>query len=437
MALRLTEVDEESVDALLVPDLAPEEITLAPIVEERASTPSRLGSDFVRLWGAAAVSSIGDGVRVVALPLLAVFFTRNPMLVSGILFASKLPWLVASLPAGAIADRVDRRRLVVYVNVFRAFVMAGLAAAVALGGVGLWLLYGVAFLQGVGEVFSDNTAFAMLPALVPKSRLEQANGRLEAAVIVGMNFAGPALGGVIFAAATTLPFALDAASFAIAAGLFFAIRHRPVAPIAKPTSRLGADIKEGLVWLRGHVLLRNLSVIAALTNFVLHATFGIFVLFAIETLRVPVAGVGILLAVEAIGALSGSLLAAAIRKRVGTGAAVLVALLCAGVGNLVIGMSGSVIVVGAMCIVISFSGGLWNVVTNSLRQAVAPDRLLGRIQSAHRLLSWGAIPVGTLFGGALAQAFGLRAPFLVAAAALLILATTGYRLVSRVAPATS
>jgi MFS family permease len=396
---------------------------------EARSEPWRLGPDFTRLWGAAAVSALGDGVRETALPLLAAISTRNPIAVSGILFASKLPWLLATLPAGAIADRVDRRRLVVYVNLFRAGVMTVLFAAVAASVVDLWLLYAVAFLQGVGEVFSDNTAFAMLPSLVPRVGLEKANGRLEAAVVVGTNFAGPALGGVLFAAAVSTPFAVDAGTFAVAAALFFSIAFRPERATAKPVTKLRTDIKEGLVWLRGHVLLRNLSVIAALTNFVLHATFGIFVLYALEILHVNEIGFGLLLSVEAAGALSGSLLASAVRRRMGTAPAILLALLMAGVGNLVIGVTSSVILVGAMAVIVSFSGGLWSVVTNSLRQSIAPDRLMARVQSAHRLLSWGAIPVGTLFGGALAQAFGLRAPFLFAAGALLIFALAGYSLV--------
>lgn len=394
----------------------------------------RLGADFARLWGATTISSVGDGVRVTALPLLAAVFTRNPMLVSGILFASKLPWLLFSLPAGALADRIDRRRLVVYVNVGRGVVMGGLFVAAAAGTNALWLLYGVAFLQGIGEVVSDNTAFAMLPSLVDKSGLERANGLLEASVITGTAFAGPALGGVLFAAAVALPFGLDAATFGLAAALFFAIRYRPPAVSAKSKTRMRADISEGLQWLRGHALLRNLSVLAALTNFVLHATFGIQVLFALEILHVHAAGFGLLLSIEAVGALSGSLLAARLRARLGTTACVVLALFIAAAGNLAVATTSSVVFVAAMWMVVSFTGGLWTVVTNSLRQSLVPDRLLGRVQSAHRLLSWGAIPVGTLFGGALAEAWGLRAPFFVAAGSLLVL-TAAAHLVLRRSPA--
>jgi MFS family permease len=407
-----------------------------PVPSETEGPPAPLGSDFTRLWGAAAVSAVGDGVRDTALPLLATVLTRNPVLIAGILFASKLPWLLCSLPAGAIADRVDRRRLVVYVNVFRALVMGALFAVVATGGGSLWLLYTVAFLQGVGEVFSDNTAFAMMPVLVPKSGLEKANGRLEAAAVMGQSFIGPALGGVLFAAAAGIPFGLDAASFVVAAVLFASIGFR--APrVEKAPSTLGADIREGLSWLRGHVLLRNLSVFAALTNFVLHATFGIFVLYAVEILRLEPAGYGLLLSVEAVGVLCGSLLAAGIKRRIGIGPSILVSLLIAGAANFVIGANDHVVIVAAMMVAISFCAGVWNVVTNSLRQATVPDRLMGRVQSAHRLLSWGAIPVGTMFGGAIADAFGLRAPFYVASVALLILAVAAYALVARAGPPAS
>jgi MFS family permease len=413
---------------LTIPD-APTE-TASPAVDRSI----RLGVDFARLWGAAAASSIGDGVRAAALPLMAAVFTRNPILVAGVLFASKLPWLLCSLPAGAIADRVDRRRLVVYVNVARAVVMAVLFAMVASGGGSLWLLYAVAFLQGVGEVFSDNTAFAMVPSMVARPGLEKANGRLEAAVMTGQSFLGPALGGALFALAAGVPFGLDAASFVVAALLFAAIGHRPPR-VAREQTSLGADIKEGLRWLRGHVLLRNLSVFGALTNFVLHATFAIFVLYALEILRLDAAGFGVLLSVEAVGVVCGSLLAARIKRRIGIGPAIFLALLVAGLANLVIGTSSSVVVVAAMMIAISFCAGVWNVVTNSLRQAEVPDRLMGRVQSAHRLLSWGATPVGTLFGGAIAEAFGLRAPFLVAAVSLIVIATGAYALVARERPA--
>lgn len=401
---------------------APDEVIYLPEAE-----PHKLGRDFARVWSAAAVSNIGDGVRKTALPLLAAAVTRDPIAVSGILLASNLPWLLFSLPAGAIVDRLDRRNLITTVSTMRALVMAVLCGMVLFGEAGLPALYAVAFLQGVGEVFSDNAVFALVPGVVSKQRLEDANGRLEAIVVATNQFAGPALGGVLFAQFAGLPFLLDAVSFVLMAALVLGIKQRqPRAPSAAAKTSIKADIAEGVRWLRARPSLRNLSFIAALTNVALNGTFAIFVLFALEELHLSPAAFGILLSVEAIGALAGSLVASRIRKHVGIPVALAGALGVAGLANLTIATTGIVPVVSGMMVAIAFAGGVWNVLTNSLRQAVTPDRLLGRVQSAHRLLSWGAIPFGTLLGGAAAGAFGLRAPFLVAAVMLCALAVGAF-----------
>ena len=388
-----------------------------------------LGADFVRLWSATAVSSIGDGIRIAVFPLLAAAITRNPLLVSGVLFATRLPWLLFSLHSGAIIDRVDRRKLMILVAVMRGVVMVALATALLTGIESLGLLYAAAFLQGTGEVFSDNAAFALLPNVVPSDRLEDANGRLEAAVIVLNEFAGPGIGALLFMQATGLPFVVDALTFLIAAGLVWAVRHRtPAAPIGAATTKVSADIGEGLRWLRRERFLLRLSVIGALTNFFLHATFAITVLFVLETLDAGEFGFAALLAIEAGGALVGALMAGSVRRRLGPTATIAGALLLAAAANLVIAVTGRYLTVVIMAALISLSGATWNVVTNSMRQQRVPDYLMGRVQSAHRLLSWGAIPLGALAGGLLGGALGLRAPFLVAGLALLFLTGSARRL---------
>jgi MFS family permease len=386
-----------------------------------------LGADFARVWGAAAISNIGDGVRITALPLLAAAVTRDPIAVSGILLAGHLPWLLFSLPAGAIVDRLDRRGLITAVSTMRALVMAMLCGLVFFGEAGLPVLYTVAFLQGVGEVFSDNAVFALVPGVVPKERLEDANGRIEAVVVATNQFAGPALGGLLFAQSAGLPFLVDAGSFVLMASLVFGIRRGAPRPAhSRARTSIRADISEGVRWLRARPSLRNLSYIAALTNVALNATFAIFVLFALEELRLSAPAFGLLLSIEAIGALSGSLLAARIRKHAGIPLALTAALGIAGLANLAISATAVVPLVSVMMVAVGFAGGVWNVLTNSLRQAVTPDRLLGRVQSAHRLLSWGAVPFGTLLGGAAAKIFGLRAPFLIAALMLCALAAAAF-----------
>lgn len=401
---------------------APDEVIYLPEVE-----PQKLGRDYARVWAAAAVSNVGDGVRKTALPLLAAAVTRDPVAVSGILLAGHLPWLFFSLPAGAIVDRLDRRHLITTVSTMRALVMAVLCGMVLFGEAGLPALYAVAFLQGIGEVFSDNAVFALVPGVVSKERLEDANGRLEAIVVATNQFAGPALGGLLFAQFAGLPFLLDAVSFVLMAALVLGIRQRgPRPPRTAAKTSIRADIGEGVRWLRARPSLRNLSFIAALTNVALNGTFAIFVLFALEELHLSAAAFGVLLSIEALGALAGSLAASRIRKHVGIPFALAAALAVAGLANLTIATTGVVPIVSVMMVAIAFAGGVWNVLTNSLRQAVTPDRLLGRVQSAHRLLSWGAIPFGTLLGGAAAAVFGLRAPFLVAAVMLCALAVGAF-----------
>lgn len=401
----------------------PAEIVLTEEIDLRTEPQARppLGSDYKRLWLATAVSNIGDGIRIAALPLLAASFTRDPLLIAGVLFATKLPWLAFSLHSGAIIDRVDRRRLMIVVALLRGAVMGALALSLLTETGGIGSVYAIALLLGIGEVFADNASFALLPTITPRARLDDANGRLEAAVIVTNEFLGPALGGLLFAAALGAPFAVDAATFLLAAGLIFSIKNRP-APVAieAPKAKLRHDIAEGVRWLMAHRLLRNISLVAAGTNLVLHATFAIAVLYALEILGVNGVGFGLLLTVEAIGALVGSLLAGPIKNRLGAPGAVAVALTIAGAANLGLGLTSDWAIAGAMMAGVSFGGGLWNVVTSSLRQRLVPEHLLGRVQSTHRLLSWGAIPLGTLVGGLLAKGFGLRIPFLVASAVLAI-----------------
>lgn len=410
-------------------------LNVAKVIRLDEPSRPRLGKDFLRLWGATAASNVGDGVRITALPLLAAFLTRNPVLISGVLIATRLPWLLFSLHAGAIVDRVDRRRLVVGVNIARGVVMGVLALSVAAGIGGLAALYLVALLQGIGEVFSDNTSFAMLPSVVPKERLEDANGALEGAIIVTNEFAGPALGALQFAHWASVPFALDAATFVLAAWLFAGIRVTSP-PREKSSTTVGEDIRTGLDWLRSHTLLRNLTVIASLTNLALQATFAIQVLFVLNTLGLSATGFGLVMAAEAGGSLIGSFAAAPMKRRLGTRATVVIALSVVAVANLVVATTGSWVLAGAMWISMTFAGAVWTIVTNSLRQSIVPDGLLGRVQSAHRLFSWGAMPLGALIGGVTAATFGLRAPFFLAGGILCILTVAAATLLRREAPVT-
>jgi MFS family permease len=381
-----------------------------------------LTGNYRKLWLATVVSNVGDGVRETALPLLAAAVTRDPALVAGVAVANRLPWLLLSLVSGALVDRWDRRLIMGLADALRATLMLALGAMVFTGGIEVPVLYAVAFFLGAAETLFDNAAHAVLPAVVARDRLEHANGRLEAAMLIGNNFLGPALGGLLFAALAAGPFLLDGVSFALAAVLVIVMRgtFKPQRSDKEAPTSLWQDIGEGVRWLWDKTFLRTLTVMAALINLILHATYAIFVLFALEVLGLSEAAFGLLLVAEAIGSFLGASVASRISGRLGTGATIVVAITLASLTNLVIGLSSNALLVGAMLVLLSVAGVVWNILTTSLRQSIVPDRLLGRVNSAHRFLAWGAIPLGALLGGLLGRSFGLRVPFLVAAAVLAV-----------------
>src|SRR5215207_1714900 len=329
------------------------------------------GSGFAKLWGATAVSNVGDGVYATALPLLAASLTRDPLLVSLVRFAEWLPWLLFGLLSGALLDRWDRRRVMWTVDAARFAIVGGLAVAVLMDQASIALLAAVGFLLGTGQTLVDTGAHSILPALVSRDaqRLERANGRLVGTQVVTQELAGPPVGGFLFSLTTWVPFAVDAVSFAAGSALVGSIRgHFGPAPEelgsdARRTT-LRSEIAEGLRWLAAHRVLRATAAMVAVVNLLAAGGSAVMVLFAQELLGLDALGFGLLLSGTAV----------------------------------------------------------FNVVMGALRQALTPDRLLGRVISAFRLFSYGTVPFGSLLGGTLARSFGLRAPFLVAGIVIPVMA---------------
>jgi MFS family permease len=209
----------------------------------------RLGPAFARLWAAAAVSSVGDGLTYTAAPLLAAALTRDPLSISLVSASFLLPWLLVGLLSGALVDRWDRRRTMWTVDLGRAAVVGGLAVAVLVGVASIPLLIAAGFLLGTGQTLFDGAAQAAIPAVASRdqARLHRANGRMLGTQTVGQSFVGPPLGGLLFAAAAAVPFLLDAGSFAAAAVLIAALRgrFRVERPASAPPTTLRAEIAEG------------------------------------------------------------------------------------------------------------------------------------------------------------------------------------------------
>jgi MFS family permease len=410
-----------------------------------------LGPNYWKLWVASVISNFGDGVATVAYPWLASAVTRSPLHIALVTVATRLPWLIFTLPAGVITDRVDRRRLVAWMDVLR-FGLTLAVAMVVLGSQGdlgspdevasgaaalpanatllLVTIYLAAILLGTAEVLRDNSAQTLMPALVDEENLETANGRLWGAEMVMNSFAGPPLGGFLLALAFSLPFFVDAASFAVSAALIFSIggqfraTRRPLESEtpAKTGSLFWEELKEGVRWLWGHELFRPMAIALGITNGLFALAAATLVLFVQEILELDAASFGVLLSSGAAGGVVGSLLAPRISRRIGQGASLFSSILASTLTLLVIGLTSSAWVVWAAFAVGSFFGSLWNVITVSLRQALIPDGILGRVNSVYRFFGWGMLPIGAALGGAivagtetfLGREWALRAPFLFA-----------------------
>ena len=315
-----------------------------------------LGPEYRKLWAASTVSNLGDGITLVAGPLLAATLTRDPVLVAGLVFAQQLPWLLFSLPSGALVDRLDRRLTMGTVDLFRCALLGALGLAVLADWATLPLLYAVFFLLGTAETLFANASLAIMPSVVAKDQLEKANGRLFASELVTNQFAGAPIGGALFAVAAALPFLLDAGTFAASAALVLALRGRFRVSEAGGVHETGllAEITEGVGWLARHRLLLALAVMLGAGNLVFSATFSVLVLYAQDVLGLGSVGYGLLLTTGGVGGFVGSLLAGRIGALLGTGRALFLVMFIQGPAFAGVALSGNPLVVGAMIAVDGF-----------------------------------------------------------------------------------
>jgi MFS family permease len=391
-----------------------------------------LGRNFAKALVASGFANLADGVLWVALPLLAVQLTRSPLLIAGVAVAARVPWLLAPV-AGALADRLDRRQSMVRVNLVRAVLLGGLALAVAADLATLAVLYAVALLLGVAETLFDTSAQSLLPAIVARDDLTRANSRLFAVELVANTFIGPPLGGLLAAAGLALALGLPAAAYLVGAGCLVLIAgsFRAVGAGPAGSTRLRDDIAEGARFVWRHPVLRPLAIMLGVENMAYAAVFSVLVLFAVAPgpMGLSEAGYGALTAAIGVGSLIGTWLAVPVERRLGRARTLAVSVVLCGASLAVPVVTAVPVLVGASLVVSGVAIVLWNVVTVSLRQRITPDRLLGRMNASYRLVGWGTMPLGALLGGALAEALGLRATFLIAAVATLA-TLAGFRYVT-------
>ncbi|WP_455354243.1 MFS transporter [Streptomyces sp. SYSU K217416] len=378
-------------------------------------TPTWRGG-FGRLWTAAVVSRFGDSLRTAAMPLLAASMTREPLLVALVTACGYLPWLVFGLLGGAVADRVDQRRAMWMVDLLRGALVAAFAVAVALGHASLALLIALAFVLTTLQTLFDNAATALLPSMVPAEALGSANARLLTGQQIAGAFLAAPLVPVLLAGGAALPYAADAATYVLAAVLIASLRVSvPDRPPRPAGSTLRGDIAAGLRVLWRDRALRGLCTATTLCNIGMGALIATLVLHVTGWLDAGNAGYALAITAYGVGSVAGGLLAGRLSERFGrirgvfgAGATQIGCLVAMGTVRELWALAGALTVFG-------FMGMVWNVNQVTLMQQRSPESMLGRISSAFRTMTIAGTPLGAMLGGAVAGAWGLNTPALLAA----------------------
>jgi len=379
----------------------------------RRRTQAPLGRPYWTLWTAGAISFTGDGIMFGALPLLAASITRDPRIVSLTEAVAGVGWLLLGLVSGVMVDRWRRTTTMWIVDAIRAVVAGAFAAAVLAGLESIPLLLVTGFLLGLLAPFFDNASSSVIPELVAPTALERANGYNQAALVLLANLLGPPLGAALFVVHHGVPILFDAVSFAAAAALVFSVRRAAPARERLPDRHLGRELKEGLVYLYRHKLLRTLCLLLLVANAIGSGIIAILVLYVLEALDLPEAGFGWLVAIYAVGGVAGAALAPRLSRRLSTSTSLITAMLVMGVAIVGFGLVAKLVVVIPGAILMGFGSTWWNVVSITLRQRIVPAELLGRVTAVYRMVAFCAAPLGAVGAGFLAHRTDLRTPYVV------------------------
>jgi len=394
---------------------------MGPLVERVA--PERLGKPFRWLLASSLVMNLGDGVVIAAGPLLVASLTRDPFIVSLAFLAGFLPALAFGTIAGVVADRVDRRRMVIVVNVARAAVLLLLALTILGEVVSVPIVLVALVLLGTAETFGDLATTSLLPRLVPRAGLGIANARLQGAYLLPNQLIGPPIGAFMFAGGMALPFIADAVSYVFGAVLISriaaSVAARPVAPgtpTAAPVNARSAsgarhELAEGFRWLRAHPAMRTLILTIIAFNVTFGAAWSVLVLYADERLGMDAVGFGLLTTVSAIGGIVGTIAYGALERRFSLADIMRVGLLIETITHLTLALTQSPVVALVTMGVFGAHAFIWGTTATTIRQRAVPDALMGRVSGIYGVGVNLGIAVGTPIGGLLARSFGITAPF--------------------------
>jgi MFS family permease len=403
--------------------------------------PRRLGRDFRWLLASSWTTDIGDGIALSAAPLLIASLTSSPVLVAGGLLMQYLPWLLFGLFAGSMADRHDRRLLVMIADGSRALIVLGLVAFLVTGQVTVWIVLGMAFLYGTAEVFANTAGSTLLPMLVKPSDLGVGNARMMGGFLVGNQLIGPPLGAFLFAAGSFWPFVTQIVCVSLGVILISRIartpipqkqnqKQEPVAGVA--ASAPSHPIREGLRWLRGNPPVRTLVIIILVFNVTWAAPWSILVLYATEHLGLGAVGYGALTTSAAIGGLLSTVFFGWLERHVKFATLMRICLSLEVLMHLSFALTTS----GIVALVIMFGFGayafVWGTISATVRQRLVPLELQGRIASVNMVGVFGGLVIGELLGGVIAQTWGLTAPWWFAFGGSLITLVIVWRSISNI-----
>ena len=364
-------------------------------------------SDFLKLWTGQSISELGSQVSQLAIPwLAAVGLHATPIEFSLLGVLGFMPFILFALPAGVWVDRLRRRPILIVGDSARAVLLAVIPILWALGVLQIWHLLVIQFAIGIFTVFFDVAYQSYLPALIDRDHLVDGNSKLQLTVSIAQ-VAGPSMSGGLIAAITA-PYAIlaDAASFLVSTIFMVRMRHRetlPERPEGEPHPRMWPQVKEGLHWVIGNRYLRPIAGCTGTSNFFGQILFAIFILYAVRVLHMSSVEVGAVFAVGSIGSIIGALSANSLRQRLGVGPAIVwyaVVFSCAGLLFPLAPASSPLPLLMAGLGLFGFASVAYNITQVSLRQAITPERLQGRMNAAMRWIVWGTIPLGTIAGGA-------------------------------------
>jgi MFS family permease len=393
-------------------------------------SPARLGRGFRWLLASALFSNLGDGIALAAGPLLVASQTSDAFLVAMAYMVQVLPPLLFSVLAGAAADRLDRRAIAIVLNVVRAVILAVLAFTILTGVVSIGVVLVTLFLLSTGETFADIAEGSLLPRMVPREHLTTANARMSGAFLGVNQLIAPPIGAFLFVAGAGIPFAVDAACFALGAVLISRLAsdigkhkrgeeevpgagHVPgavdnPAPQAQGFTR---EILAGIRWLAKHPAMRTLVITIVSFNVTYGAAWSVLVLYVRDQLQMGEVGYGIVTAASAVGGILGTLAYDRLTRRFSLGDLMRAGLIIETLTHLSLALTR----IPAIALVIFFVFGahafVWGTTATTIRQRAVPDALYGRVSGIYRVGIFGGLVVGAPIGGFLARSFGVTAPF--------------------------